>query len=177
MGPLKLSTLISEKDIKNRTQEIAQELNKKFKKEESIVAICVLNGAFVFYSDLIREIENDVVCEFIGLSSYGNSNKSSGEARLTIDLTNSIEGKDVVIVEDIIDTGLTMNYLQNYLKIRKAKSITTVALLNKPSARKIDCGIDIFGFEIPNDFVVGYGLDYQQMYRNLPYIAQVQNMN
>ena len=177
MGPLKLSTLISDEKIQKRVVEIGAELSDKFGNQENVVMICVLNGSFVFYSDLVRQIETDVVCEFIGLSSYGNSHKSCGEVKLTLDVTNSLEGKHVVIVEDIIDTGLTMQFLQHQLNGRNPKSVTTVTLLHKPSAKKVDCEIDIVGFEIPNDFVVGYGLDYMGMYRNLPYLAQVQNMN
>lgn len=177
MGPLKLSTLISESDIQKRVREIGAELTEKLGTKENIMAICVLNGSFIFYSDLIRELDADITCEFIGLSSYGNSHLTSGEVKLTLDLGSSVQGKHVIIIEDIIDTGLTMRFLQHQLAGREPKSITTVTLLHKPDSKKIDCDIDIVGFTIPSDFVVGYGLDYQGMYRNLPYIAQIQNMN
>ncbi|MCB0389923.1 MAG: hypoxanthine phosphoribosyltransferase [Bdellovibrionales bacterium] len=176
MGPLKLSKFISESEIEKRIKEMGAQLSDRFKGKE-VIAVCVLNGSFVFYSDLIRAMDTDVVCDFFGCSSYGNSMKSSGQVKLTTDLTTHVEDKHVVLIEDIIDTGLTMSYLQKMLKIRNPKSLTTVTLLHKPDAKKVDCEIDIVGFEIPNEFVVGYGLDYQGMYRNLPYIAQVQNMN
>ena len=129
----------------------------------------------MFYSDLIRNIKTDVQCEFFGVSSYQGTS-SSGEVKVTLDLTYPIEGKNVILVEDIVDTGLTMNYLKSTLMARKPKSLTTVTLLEKPEALKVPCEVDYVGFKIPNDFVVGYGLDYQGIYRNLPYIAQVQDL-
>jgi len=170
---LKLSTYISEADIQKKVKELGQTLSARFK-DTDVVAVCVLKGSFVFYSDLIRAIETDVQCEFFGVSSYQGTT-SSGEVKVTLDLGHSIEGKDVLLVEDIIDTGLTMNYLKANLMARKPKSLTTICLLEKPDALKVPCKIDLVGFKIPNDFVVGYGLDYQGFYRNLPYIAQVQN--
>lgn len=175
MMNLNLEPLITEEKIQNRVREIGAELTKRLGGKE-FVAICVLRGSFVFYSDLIRSIESDVICEFYGVSSYKEM-KSSGEVKLTLDLANPIQDRDVVLVEDIIDSGLTMNYLQQNLLARNPKSLTTVTLLHKPLAKKVDCKIDIVGFEISNEFVVGYGLDYQGLYRNLPYIAQVQNFN
>ena len=176
MGPLKLNTLLSEEKIQKRVKEIGAEVSEKLRGND-VIAICVLNGSFVFYSDLIRCIESDVICDFIGCSSYGDSMSSSGQVKLTLDLSNNIEGRHVLLIEDIVDTGLTINYLQKILESRKPKSVTTVSLLYKPDAKKVDFKLDVFGFKIPNDFVVGYGLDYQGMYRNLPYVAQVQNMN
>ena len=143
----------------------------------AVVAICILKGSFVFYSDLIRAMDIDVQCEFFGVSSYHGNMTSSGEVKVTLDLANPIEGRHVVLVEDIVDTGLTMNYLKTTLLSRKPKSLTTVTLLEKPDALKVPCELDYVGFKIPNDFVVGYGLDYQGLYRNLPYIAQVQSLN
>ncbi len=173
---LQLKTIITEKEIQKRIKEIATALTDKFQKK-SLVAVCVLKGSFIFFSDLIRQIDCDMTCEFIGLSSYQNHHQSSGEVKMTLDLNTAIEGKHVLLVEDIIDTGLTMNYLQEILQPRKPKSITTVTLLHKPDAKKVDCKIDQVGFKIPNDFVVGYGLDYQNYYRHLPYIARVENLN
>ena len=173
---LRLSKLLDEKKIATRVKEMAQEITKLGAKEE-VIAVCVLKGSFVFYSDLIRSIDADLRTDFIGTSSYGNATKSSGEVKLTLDLTHAIQGKNVLLVEDIVDTGLTMNYLIRNLEARKPKSRTTVALLHKPEAMKVKTKLDIVGFEISNEFVVGYGLDYQGYYRNLPYIAQVQNMN
>lgn len=176
MESLRLKTIVSEKDLQKRVKEMGATLTDKFK-GQPVVAICVLKGSFIFFSDLIREMDCDLVCEFIGLSSYQNQAQSSGEVKLTLDLNSSVEGKHVIIVEDIIDSGLTMNYLQKILEPRKPKSITTVTLLHKPDAKKVDCKMDVVGFKIPNEFVVGYGLDYQNKYRNLPYIAQVGNLN
>ena len=160
--------------IQKKVKEMGEALSKKFKNKE-VVAVCVLKGSFMFYSDLIRNIDTDVQCEFFGVSSYHGNTSSSGEVKVTLDLANPVEGKHIILVEDIVDTGLTMNYLKSAIMSRKPKSLTTVALLEKPDALKVPCELDFVGFKIPNDFVVGYGLDYQGFYRNLPYIAQVQN--
>lgn len=176
LGNLKLSTYISEADLQKKVKELGETLTKKFKGKD-VVAVCVLKGSFVFYSDLIRHIDTDIQCEFFGVSSYHGNTTSSGEVKVTLDLGSPVEGKHVILVEDIVDTGLTMNYLKSSILSRKPKSLTTIALLEKPEALKVPCEIDMVGFKIPNDFVVGYGLDYQGYYRNLPYIAQVQNFN
>lgn len=176
MENIQLKTIVTEKEIQKRIKEMGSSLTDKFK-NKPVVAVCVLKGSFIFFSDLIREIECDMVCEFMGLSSYQNQSFSSGEVKLTLDLNTGIEGRHVLLVEDIIDTGITMNYLQKILEPRKPKSVTTVTLLHKPDAKKVDCQIDLVGFKIPNEFVVGYGLDYQNHYRHLPYIAQVENLN
>ena len=176
MGPLKLSTLINEEKITTRIKEIGAELTDKFRGKD-VVAISVLNGSFMFFADLVREIETDIACEFLGVSSYGAATKSSGQVKVTLDMSTDLSNKHVIIVEDIIDSGLTMNYMQHMINLRSPESITTVTLLHKPGAKKVGCDIDHIGFEIPNDFVVGYGLDYNGLYRNLPYIAQVQNIN
>jgi len=176
MTNLKLSSYIKEEEIQAKVKELGQTITKKFKGKD-VVAICVLKGSFVFYSDLIRAVDTDLTCEFFGVSSYHGGTSSSGEVKVTLDLANPVEGKHVILVEDIVDTGLTMNYLKTAILSRKPKSLTTIALLEKPDALKVPCEIDMVGFKIPNDFVVGYGLDYQGFYRNLPYIAQVQNFN
>ncbi|MGZ5278767.1 MAG: hypoxanthine phosphoribosyltransferase [Pseudobdellovibrionaceae bacterium] len=176
MTNLKLSSYIKEEEIQAKVKELGQAITKKFKGKD-VVAICVLKGSFVFYSDLIRAVDTDLTCEFFGVSSYHGGTSSSGEVKVTLDLANPVEGKHVILVEDIVDTGLTMNYLKTAIMSRKPKSLTTIALLEKPDALKVPCEIDMVGFKIPNDFVVGYGLDYQGFYRNLPYIAQVQNFN
>ncbi|MEK6556148.1 MAG: hypoxanthine phosphoribosyltransferase [Bdellovibrionota bacterium] len=176
MERLELSTLISEKEIQKRIAEMGETLTDKFRKKQ-VVAICILKGSFIFFSDLIRKVEAEMVCEFIGLSSYAGGSKSSGEVKLTMDINTSLEGKHVLLVEDIVDTGLTMNYIQKLIEIRKPASVTSVSLLHKPDAKKVDCKLDLVGFKIPNDFVVGYGLDYNNKYRHLPYIAQVSNLN
>ena len=173
---LKLKTIITDKDIQKRVKEMGETLTDKFRNQE-VVAICVLKGSFMFFSDLIREINCDLSCEFMGLSSYQGRTYSSGEVRFTMDINSSVRGKHVILVEDIVDTGLTMQYLQKTLALREPKSITTVALLHKPDAKKVDCDVDLIGFKIPNEFVVGYGLDHQNYYRHLPYIARVENLN
>lgn len=176
MYPLKLSKLISEDEIQKKVKEIAASLTNEFKGEE-VVAICILKGSYMFYSDLIRELELDVICEFFGVSSYHGGTQSSGEVKVTLDITHPLEGKNVLLVEDIVDSGLTMSYLQRVLKARGPKTLKTVSLLKKPAALKEDVMLDYVGFEIENQFVVGYGLDYQELYRNLPYIAQAENVN
>lgn len=170
--------MISEADINKRVLEIGHSLTKKFEKDKTpLVVISVLKGSFIFYSDLIRNMDLDFGCEFLGVASYHNSTKSSGEVKMTLDLATPIEGKNIIIVEDIVDTGLTMQYLLNYLKSRNPKSITTVTLLHKPEAAQVQCPLDFIGFEISNEFVVGYGLDYQGYFRNLPYIGKIENLN
>lgn len=173
MKNLSLKPYITEEQIQKKVKELGDILTNKFK-NEPVVAVCVLKGSFMFYSDLIRNINTDITCEFFGVSSYHGAT-SSGEVKVTLDLANPVENRHVFLVEDIIDTGLTMNYLKNAILSRKPKSLTTIALLEKPEALKVKCEIDYVGFKIPNDFVVGYGLDYEGYYRNLPYIAQVQN--
>lgn len=175
MERLKLSTLISEDQIAKRVKEMGAEITKRFKGEE-LVTVCVLRGAFMFYADLIRAIDTDVSCEFFGCSSY-KSTKSTGEVKLTLDLTQPIEGKNVLLVEDIVDTGLTMSYLLKTLKARNPKKLMTAALLFKPEALKTKVDIDFVGFEIAKDYVVGYGLDFEDYYRNLPYVGKVENIN
>jgi hypoxanthine phosphoribosyltransferase len=173
MNHLEIKPYINEIDLHKKVADIGAQLTKKFK-GQNVVAICVLKGSFMFYSDLIRCIDTDITCEFFGVSSY-HGMTSSGEVKVTLDLTQPIEGKHVILVEDIVDTGLTMNYLKTTLAARNPASLTTVALLEKPDALKVPCKLDFVGFKITNEFVVGYGLDYQGYYRNLPFIGQVQN--
>lgn len=173
MTHLEIKPYLSEEQVQKKVAEIGAELTKKLKGKK-VVAICVLKGSFIFYSDLIRHLDIDITCEFFGVSSY-HGNTSSGEVKVTLDLTHPIEGQHVILVEDIVDTGLTMNYLKSALLTRNPASLTTVALLEKPEALKVPCKLDHVGFKITNEFVVGYGLDYQGYYRNLPYIGQVQN--
>ncbi len=176
MAKLNTTKLIDENRIAGRVKEVGAELTKRFKNEE-LVAICVLRGSFVFFADLVRAIDADIKTDFLGVSSYGNAMHSSGEVKLTLDLTNAVEGKHVLLVEDIVDSGLTMSYLAQAIEMRKPKSLITCALLLKPNALKSKLKLNYVGFEIGNEFVVGYGLDYQGYYRNLPYIAQVNNTN
>jgi hypoxanthine phosphoribosyltransferase len=133
--------------------------------------IAVLKGAFMFLADLMRTIDGPVSCDFIALSSYGSGTTSSGQVRLTKDLDRSLEGRDVIIVEDIVDTGLTLSYLQEILRARDPRSLKTACLLSKPSRRKVDVKVEYVGFTIDDRFVVGYGLDVDEHYRNLSYIG------
>jgi hypoxanthine phosphoribosyltransferase len=171
---LELKTYISEEKIQQKVADIGKLLTTKFKNKK-VTAVCVLKGSFMFYSDLIRQINTDITCEFFGVSSYYGGTSSSGEVKVTLDLSTPIEGHHVILVEDIVDTGLTMNYLKKSIESRNPASLTTVALLEKPEALKVPCKLDHVGFQITNEFVVGYGLDYDGYFRNLPYIAQVQN--
>ncbi len=171
---LELKTYISEETLQAKVAEIGKILTTKLKGKK-VTAICVLKGSFMFYSDLIRHINTDITCEFFGVSSYHGGTSSSGEVKVTLDLSTPVEGHHVILVEDIVDTGLTMNYLKKSIESRNPASLTTVALLEKPEALKVPCKLDHVGFQITNEFVVGYGLDYDGYFRNLPYIAQVQN--
>ncbi|MCB0393014.1 MAG: hypoxanthine phosphoribosyltransferase [Bdellovibrionales bacterium] len=176
MERLKLSPLLSEEKIQERVLELGKQISKDYSGQD-LLAVCVLKGSIVFYSDLIRHIDTDLGCDYLGASSYLGGTSSSGEVKLTLDLSYSVKGRNLLLVEDIIDSGITINFLRNILEAREPKSIKTAALLSKPGAHKTDVTIDYVGFEIGNEFVVGYGLDYQGYYRNLPYIAQVGNIN
>lgn len=171
---LDLAPYLTEEQIKKKVQEIGKKLTDQFKNKKMTV-ICVLKGSFMFYSDLIRAIDADMKCEFFGVASYAGA-ISSGEVKVTLDITSPVQGQHIILVEDIVDTGITMSYLQKSIESRNPASLTTVALLEKPDALKVPCKLDHVGFQISNEFVVGYGLDYQGYYRNLPYIAQVQNL-
>lgn len=176
MEHLKLSPLISEAEIKTRVKKMGAEILDRFRGQD-LVAVGVLKGSFMFYADLVRAVEMDLSCDFCSVSSYNNGAQSSGEVRLTLDISRSIRDKHVLVIEDIVDTGLTMNYLRRHFAQHKPKSVFTASLLLKPDALKEECPVDLVGFKIPNDFVVGYGLDYQGYFRNLPYLAQVSNIN
>ncbi len=171
-----ISPYISEDDIKTKVKELAAIIDAKVKNfKEPALALCVLKGSFIFFADLIREVQTDLKCDFLGCSSYGNSERSSGEVKLTLDLASSVAGQNIILIEDIVDTGLTMDFLVEALKARRPESITTVTLLDKPSARKNDFKVDYSGFTIPDDFVVGYGLDYAEQFRQLPFIGKLTN--
>lgn len=166
------NVLISEKQIKEKVIELGQKIEKDYKGQE-IFLIGVLKGASVFISDLMRCINLDVKIDFMSVSSYGMSTTSSGIVKILKDIDLDISNKNVIIVEDIIDTGLTLNYLKDYLLKKNAKSIKICTLLDKPERRKCNIQVDYIGFEIEDKFIVGYGIDYKEMYRNLPYIAYV----
>jgi hypoxanthine phosphoribosyltransferase len=161
--------LLSQAQIQSRVAELAAEIRLDFPGDLHLVA--VLKGAFVFLADLIRHIHGPVSLDFMALSSYASGTTSSGEVRLLKDLDTTLDGRDVVIVEDIVDTGLTLTYLQDILRARNPRTLRTACLLSKPSRRKVDVTVEYVGFPIEDRFVVGYGLDYAGYYRNLPYIA------
>jgi hypoxanthine phosphoribosyltransferase len=161
--------LLSGDQIQKRVAELASEIRGDFPDDLHLVA--VLKGAFIFLSDLVRHMSGHVSLDFMAVSSYAKGTTSSGEVRLQKDLDTTLDGKNVVIVEDIVDTGLTLNYLQDILRARNPRSLRTACLLSKPSRRKTDVKVEYIGFTIEDRFVVGYGLDYCERYRNLPYIA------
>jgi hypoxanthine phosphoribosyltransferase len=162
--------LITEDEISLRIQALGNAITKDFE-DEDLVVICVLKGAFVFCSDLIKKINRPISLEFISLSSYGDSTNSSGNVRLEMDITANIEGKNVLIVEDIVDTGLTIKTLMDIMAVRNPKTVKLASLLFKPVKLKHPVKIDYLGFEIEDKFVIGYGLDYAGRYRELPYIG------
>src|SRR6202045_2751210 len=162
----KLKVLIRRSAIEKRVREVADEITKDFKGDR-VHLIGVLKGACIFLSDLVREINLETSIDFIAVSSYGKGKQSSGQVRVLKDLDSSIEGLNVVVVEDILDTGLTLSYLLRVLQQRKPKTLRVAALLDKPSRRIKDVSGDYIGFTIPDEFVVGYGLDYAERYRNL----------
>ncbi|MBI3652149.1 MAG: hypoxanthine phosphoribosyltransferase [Acidobacteria bacterium] len=165
-----LEVLITEAQIHTRIGEMGEQITKDYQ-GKNLHLIAVLKGACVFLSDLIRHIDLPLTIDFIGISSYGASTKSSGEVKITKDLDKSPTGKDVLVVEDIIDTGLTLNYLMNIFQSREVNSINIAALLDKPERHEIEVDAQYLGFTIPNLFVVGYGLDFAERYRNLPFIG------
>src|SRR5436190_18252755 len=170
MNDPNLKVLIDTARLQARVREIGQEITRDYS-GKNLHLIGVLKGACVFLSDLMRAIDLPVSLDFIGISSYGAATKSSGEVRITKDLDVSLAGKDVLVVEDIIDTGLTLNYMVNIFKSREVQSLAIAALLDKPERHKIEVEARYIGFTIPNEFVVGYGLDVGELYRNLPFIA------
>ncbi|MBF1011186.1 MAG: hypoxanthine phosphoribosyltransferase [Lachnoanaerobaculum sp.] len=173
----KVDVLISEKEIDNRILEIADRINKDYEGEE-LTLICVLKGGVMFMCDLAKRLNLNVRLDFMSVSSYGSETKSSGVVKIIKDLDDSIDGKNVLVVEDIIDSGNTLSYLMDILKKRGPKSIKLCTLLDKPSRReKKDVFVDYVCFEIEDKFVVGYGLDYDQRYRNLPYIGVMELSN
>src|SRR6478609_6628531 len=165
-----MDVLISAADIHERVKQMAQEIHRDH--PDGVHFVCVLKGAFVFLSDLARQLPSATL-DFMAVSSYGTSTKSSGQVQVLKDLGSSVEGRDVVIVEDIVDTGLTLTYLQDILRARGPRMLRTACLLSKPSRRKIDVKVEYIGFTIEDHFVVGYGLDFAEQYRNLPYIGLI----
>jgi hypoxanthine phosphoribosyltransferase len=167
----RLNVLIDEQALQERVKVLGAEIREHYG-DEPITAIGVLKGSFIFMADLVRAIGGDVKVEFLGVSSYHGGTRSTGVVRITQDLRHPIEGQHCLIIEDIVDTGLTMDYLHRMLDVRGPKSLKTVSLLDKPANREIEgVDIDFVGFTIPDEFVVGYGLDLGELFRNLPYIA------
>jgi hypoxanthine phosphoribosyltransferase len=163
--------LLTQDAIAARVAALAAQIRADYASTGQLHMVCVLKGAFVFFSDLVRHLDLPVTLDFIVASSYHKATRSSGEVRLTKDLDTGIEGRHVMIVEDIVDTGLTLTYLQDILRARGPRSIKTACLLSKPSRREVDVPVDYIGFTIEDRFVIGYGLDYAERYRNLPYIG------
>ena len=168
--------LLTEEQIQSRVKELAEAINRDFPNhEEPLLLVGVLKGATLFLADLVRQIERPVEFDFVAISSYGAATKSSGEVRILKDLDAAVAGKHVVIVEDILDTGLTLrfSYLIESLKARHAASVSVCVLLDKPSRRRVEVPVDYRGFEIEDKFVIGYGMDFGEYYRNLPYIGVI----
>ncbi|XEC94965.1 hypoxanthine phosphoribosyltransferase [Paenibacillus tarimensis] len=163
-------TLYDAEQIQQRIKELGETISRDFDGRNPLV-ICVLKGAFIFMADLIKQISIPLEIDFMAVSSYGQSTKSSGVVKIIKDLDVTVEGRDVLIVEDIIDSGLTLSYLIDVLERRNAKSVTIVTLFDKPSGRNVELDADYTGFSLPDAFIVGYGLDYAEKYRNLPFVG------
>jgi len=168
-----IDKLISAKRIAARIEALSQEIEAEFAGTEKLVVVGLLRGSFIFIADLVRELDLPVEVDFVETSSYGNAMESSREVRILKDLRGDIAGRDVLVVEDIVDTGHTLAHVLNLLQSREPARLKTIALLDKPSRREADIRADWVGFEIPDAFVVGYGIDYAQRDRNLPYIGAV----
>ena len=171
--PYVIDQMISAKTIAARIEELCEEIREEFADTDKLVVVGLLRGSFVFIADLVRELDMPIEVDFLEASSYGDGMESSREVRILKDLRGAIEGRDVLIVEDIVDTGHTMTHVHAILANRKPAKLRTIALLDKPTRREVDFKADWTGFEIPDEFVVGYGIDFAQRNRNLPYIGKV----
>ena len=169
----KIKVMLSEEELAGRIKELGAEISKDYE-GDSVYLLCILKGGVFFTTELAKHITVPVNIDFMSVSSYGGETTSSGIVRIVKDLDTPIEGKNVLIAEDIIDTGRTLAYLMEHLKQRKPKSLKLCTLLDKPDRRVSDVKVDYTGFEIPDEFVVGYGLDYDQRYRNLPYVGVIE---
>ena len=163
--------LVTREEIAKAVKELGQKLTERFRGEEAPVFVCILKGASVFFTDLIREIDLPLTTDFMVVSSYGSSTKTTGVVKIVKDLDKPVVGQDVVLVEDIVDSGMTLSYLKRVFANREAASVSIVTLLDKPARRRVELTVDYSCFNIPDAFVVGYGLDYAERYRNLPYIG------
>ncbi|EBA02904.1 Hypoxanthine-guanine phosphoribosyltransferase [Rhodobacterales bacterium HTCC2150] len=168
-----VDTLISAKSIAARVEELAAEISAAYSDTDKLVVVGLLRGSFVFIADLVRELDLPVEVDFLEASSYGDGMESSREVRILKDLRGEINGRDVLLVEDIVDTGFTLSHVIRLLQSREPRRLETIALLDKPSRREVDIRASWTGFEIPDEFVVGYGIDYAQRNRNLPFIGKV----
>ena len=168
-----IDVMISEQDVQARIKALGQEITKHYQDSSDLVIIGLLRGSFVFMADLARAIEIPLEVDFMTASSYGNTMESSRDVRILKDLDDDIKGKDILLVEDIIDTGNTLNKVREILALREPNSIEICTLLDKPERREVNVDVKWVGFEIPDEFVVGVGIDYAQKYRNLPYIGKV----
>ena len=170
MTPHKLIPLISEEQIQQKTEELALQISQDYR-DKDLLMVGILKGAWVFMADLIRKLTVPVKCDFLSVSSYGSNTESSGRVKILLDLSQPIKEKDVLLIEDIVDTGLTLKCLIENLWLRKPNSLKVCALLDKPSRRAKPIALGYIGFTVPNKFIVGYGIDCAEQYRNLPYIA------
>ena len=164
------SILFSEEQLQECVKRIAGEITRDFHGREPVF-VCVLKGSFVFFADLVRSVELRSRVDFIAASSYGSGSTTTGNVKITKDLSTNVEGMDVIVVEDIIDSGLTLSFLRKFLQQKNAASVSLVTLLDKPERRRVELKPDYVGFQIPDKFVVGYGLDYAEQYRELPYVG------
>lgn len=171
--PYVIDQMISAKSIAARIEELSAEIEAEFKDTDKLVVVGLLRGSFVFIADLVRELDLPVEVDFLEASSYGDGMESSREVRIYKDIRGQIEGRDVLVVEDIIDTGHTLSHVHEFLMTKHPARLKSIALLDKPSRREVDYKADWLGFEIPDEFVVGYGIDFAQRNRNLPYIGKV----
>jgi hypoxanthine phosphoribosyltransferase len=171
--PYVIDEMISAKEIAARIEGLCRDIRKEFANTDKLVVVGLLRGSFVFIADLVRELDLPIEVDFLEASSYGDGMESSREVRILKDLRGAIEGRDVLVVEDIVDTGHTLNHVTQLLKSRLPGRLKSIALLDKPSRREVDFKADWTGFEIPDEFVVGYGIDFAQRNRNLPFIGKV----
>lgn len=166
--------LIPEERVKNRVRELAREIEEYYRDKEPLVAICVLKGSFVFFSDLVRQIDLPMSCEFLGISPYSQRSANSGDVRISLDIAQTIAGKHVLLIEDIIDTGATLRYITQSLEARRPASVKVCSLILKPHAIRQEVEVDFIGFQIGDEYVVGYGIDHGNRYRGLSYIGAVE---
>ena len=169
-----IRVMITEEEVDAKIRELAAQITKDYEGKE-VHLVCILKGSIFFTCELAKRIDLPVTLDFMSVSSYGDGTESTGRVKIVKDLDENIEGKDVIVIEDIIDTGRTLSHLMEVLKVRKPETLKLCTLLDKPSRRVVDVDVDYTGFEIPDEFVVGYGLDFAQKYRNLPYIGVVEN--